>query len=175
VDGSNELFDRTGLFFKEFRSDYSQVRFYSLVLVQKAPPNVREHNLLEQQISEIIKNAVKHGNRCDANKMIKVWYRFTDNRVRLIVEDEGTGFREIERWNEFNTRRNACIEDGDFGTLATYVSFRSAQSDVHDGGNALFAALEYWNEGVIYTESRNCVAVSRKIVYGLPGVPVNAQ
>ena len=34
----------------------------------------------------------------------------------------------------------------DFDALDGFVSFRTARSDEHDGGNALFAAMEYWDD-----------------------------
>ncbi len=65
VDESNKLFDKKGMFHKNFVSDFRQIRYFTLLVVQKAPPEIKEINLLEQQISEIIKNAVKHGNHND--------------------------------------------------------------------------------------------------------------
>jgi hypothetical protein len=82
--------------------------------------------------------------------------------VHLIVEDEGNGFRDLEKWNVFNRKRLECIEKGNFEALGNYLSFRSADSDNLDGGNALFAALEYWNAGVVFNEKRNVVAVKRE-------------
>ena len=43
-----------------------------------------------------------------------------------------------------------------------YVSFRTMKSDDQDGGNALFAALEYWNGGFVYNGKRNAVAMLKK-------------
>ena len=63
-----------------------------------APLEIKEINLLEQQISEIIKNAVKHGNKCDQNKKVHVWYSFSPTHAHLIVEDEGEGFKDLEKW-----------------------------------------------------------------------------
>ena len=49
------------------------------------PTEIRELNLLEQQISEVIKNAVKHGNRCDMNKKVTVWYSFSPAHAHLLL------------------------------------------------------------------------------------------
>ena len=46
--------------------------------------------------------------------------------------------------------------------LSNYVSFRTKESDSQDGGNALFAALEYWNGGFVYNGKRNAVAMLKK-------------
>ncbi|PIE97568.1 MAG: ATP-binding protein [Treponema sp.] len=162
VDENSPLFDKTGMLYKEFPSDFRQIRYFTLLIVQSAPLEIKGINLLEQQISEVIKNAVKHGNKSDVNKKIKVWYEFSPTHAHLIVEDEGEGFQDIEKWNEFNRKRLSCLHDQDFVNLANYVSFRTQQSDDHDGGNALFAALEYWNGGFLFNNKRNAVAMLKK-------------
>ncbi len=159
VDGQSELLDRTSLLYKEFPSDYRMIRYFTLLIVQSAPAEIKEINLLEQQISEIIKNAVKHGNKSDPEKVVRVWYRFTEDLARLIVEDQGDGFQNLEEWNQFNRNRLACLHEGDFERLGDYVSFKTLTSDDQDGGNALFAALEYWNGGFVYSEKKNCVGM----------------
>lgn len=162
VDEKSALFDKTNMFYKGFPSDQRQIRYFALVIVQKAPPEIQEINLLEQQISELLKNAVKHGNRNDPSKSVHVWYSFTTDQARLIVQDEGEGFQHLEEWNEFNRKRLACLQERNFDELDNYVSYRTEESDEHDGGNALFAALEYWNDGMVYNGDRNAVAVSRR-------------
>ena len=161
IDDNHSLMDRTNLFYKEFPSDFRQIRYFTLLIVQKAPPEIREINLLEQQISELIKNAVKHGNKSDPEKLVKVWYTFSENNARIIIEDEGEGFKAIQNWNEFNDKRTECLTREDYEGLSDYVSFRTEESDDNDGGNAMFAALEYWNDGVVFTEKANCVAVGK--------------
>jgi hypothetical protein len=161
LDNSSPLFDKKGLRYKEFVSNYKQIRSYTYRLVRYAPSVTREFNLLEQQISEIIKNAIKHGNKKDIHKKVRVWYKFNTKIAHLIVEDEGSGFKELEKWNVFNRKRLVCVEDGNLEALGNYISFRSAESDNLDGGNALFAALEYWNAGIVFNEKRNTIAVKR--------------
>ena len=161
IDGKSPLFDASGMFHKVFPSDFRQIRYFTLMVVQKAPPEIKEINLLEQQISELIKNAVKHGNRGDPKKSIHVWFSFSYEIARLIVQDEGKGFRRLEEWNEFNRRRTDAFQSQDFEQMSQYVSFTSPESDEHDSGNALFAALEYWNGGVVFSEGRTSVAVAK--------------
>ncbi|MBO7135492.1 MAG: ATP-binding protein, partial [Spirochaetaceae bacterium] len=108
-DGSNPLFDKSNMLYKEFPSDFRQIRYFTLLIVQSAPLEIKEINLLEQQISEVIKNGVKHGNNCDINKKVKVWYSFSPTHAHLIVEDEGEGFKDLEKWNEFNRKRLECL------------------------------------------------------------------
>jgi hypothetical protein len=162
IDDDHELFSRKGMNYTVFASDYQLIRYYTLLLIQRSRPRSDERLLLEQQVSEIIKNAVKHGNNCDVTKEVKVWYRFSDTEARLIVEDEGPGFQDIEKWNIFNGKRQEYIDKEDFTGLMSYVSWKTAKSDKYDGGNAMFAALEYWNLGVVYTGKRNTVAVGKR-------------
>jgi hypothetical protein len=172
-DESHPLFDNTGMFYKEFPSDFRQIRYFTLLIVQKAPPEIQEINLLEQQISEVIKNAVKHGNKNNPKKKIKIWYSFSTNHARLIVEDEGDGFKDLEKWNQFNEKRLECFQEQNFEELGNYVAFTTPNSDENDGGNALFAAVEYWNEGVVYNKKKNAVAVGKS--YGDRRIGINVK
>lgn len=162
INGTHSLFERSGMNLTVFPSDYLQIRYFTLQLVQRSRPKTDERLLLEQQVSELIKNAVKHGNGCDPSKSVRVWYRFTATEARLIVEDEGPGFADIEKWNLFNSKRMEYFDKQDFTGLMSYVSWRTHRSDQFDGGNAMFAALEYWNQGVVYSEKRNAVAVGKR-------------
>lgn len=173
IDGSSKLFDKTNMLYKEFPSDFRQIRYFTLLIVQSAPPEIKELNLLEQQISEIIKNAVKHGNKNDINKKVRVWYQFSSDEARIIVEDEGEGFKDLEKWNDFNRKRVACLHEQNFEELGNYVSFRTAKSDDYDGGNALFAALEYWNAGFIYNNKKNGVAAKKVFQRKRHGVAID--
>ena len=121
VDENDALFDKTNMLYKEFPSDFRQIRYFTLLIVQSAPLEIKEINLLEQQISEVIKNAVKHGNKCDINKKVSVWYSFSPTHAHLIVEDEGEGFKDLEKWNEFNRKRLNCLHDQNYEDLANYV------------------------------------------------------
>ena len=161
VDGSDPLFDTTDMYHKTFYIDLSQVRRLSNLIAQKAPKHIQEINMLEQQISEIIKNGVRHGNRNDKNKALKLWFSFSDREARLIVEDEGEGFQEIEAWNEFYRKKIECYRNNDFEEMMSYLMFRTDLSTETDGGNAMFAAIEYWNGGLVFNDERNAVAVRR--------------
>ncbi|MDR0730036.1 MAG: ATP-binding protein [Treponema sp.] len=161
VDSASPLFDKTGLEYQEFPSDYSRIRSYAMSVAKSAPPEVRESNLLEQQISEIIKNAIKHGNKNDIKKKVRIWHKFTPDMAHLIVEDEGDGFKDLEQWNAFNRKRYRHVDEGNYDELGQYVSFRNGTGDESDGGNALFAAVEYWDAGLVFNEKRNAVAMKR--------------
>jgi hypothetical protein len=161
VDDASPLFDKTGMEYREFPSDYSQIRFYATTLTGSAPQGAWEVVLLEQQISEIIKNAIKHGNKNDLKKKVRIWSRFTADMAHLIIEDEGEGFKDLEEWNAFSRKRFLQVHERNYDELGKYASFRGNDSDESDGGNALFAAVEYWNAGMVFNEKRNAVALKK--------------
>lgn len=161
IDENSSLLNKDGLFYREFPSDLRQVRYYAMLVVQKAPQEIKEINLFEQQVSELIKNAIKHGNKKDINKKVRIWYNFSREEARFIVEDEGDGFKDLEKWNNFNKKREEAFRKQDFIEMTNYVSWRTERSDEQDGGNALFAALEYWNGGLVFNNKKNCVGVKR--------------
>ena len=160
VDDGNELFSAQGMKYVEYPSDLSKVREYATEILRDCPPMFLEENLLEMQLSELIKNAVKHGNHCDLSKTVRVWYDLR-NRVRFIVEDEGEGFTRIEEWNEFFVKRQKALYEQDFDTFLQLANYRGPNSDETDGGNSLITALEYWNGGIVYNGKKNKVGVIR--------------
>ncbi len=161
VDPDSPLLDTRNMYHKRFYLDLSKVRRLANLIAQKAPNHLRDINILEQQISELLKNAVKHGNGNDPTKSVAVWFRFTDESARLIVEDEGPGFRLLEEWNAFYRKKIEAYHAKDFEAMMNYLAFRTDNSTEHDGGNAMMAAVEYWNEGVVFNEPRNRIAVMR--------------
>ena len=58
VDDRNELFDAQGMKYAEFASDLSKVRQYATEILSDCSPAFLEGNLLEQQLSELIKNGM---------------------------------------------------------------------------------------------------------------------
>jgi hypothetical protein len=173
VDEASPLFDKTGMEYREFPSDYSRIRFYATTLTRSAPQGAWEAALLEQQISEIIKNAIKHGNKNDPKKKVRIWHKFTPDMARLIVEDEGEGFKDLEKWNAFSRKRFRQVREGNYDELGKYASFRGSSSDESDGGNALFAAMEYWNAGIVFNEKRNAVALKKLFEVKAPELPTH--
>lgn len=161
VDSRHPLLDTSEMWFKEFHIDIRHVRRLSSLIAQRAPAEFQEVNILEQQISELIKNAVKHGNKNDPNKAVRIWFSFNDVEARMVVEDEGEGFQSIDEWNEFFHKKNELFEKRDFDAMMNFLSYRTENSDDHDGGNAMFAAVEYWNGGVVFSNERNKVGVKR--------------
>jgi serine/threonine-protein kinase RsbW len=158
VDEENVLFDTKGMRYVEFHSDYNQIRFYSLIITQSLSAEFRFDRVMEQQVSEVVKNAIKHGNRGDVLKRVRIWYEF-ETRVRYIVEDEGIGMYNLDEWNAFNRRRRNALAKKDMEELLSLLTYKSDRSEEHDGGNSLFAGLEFWDEGMLYNAKKNKIVV----------------
>ena len=148
VDEASELFDRTGMFYKKFPSDFREIRYFTLLILQKAPPEMKEINLLEQQISELIKNAVKHGNRKDPGTMFQCGPPSTSRAPGSSCRTRGRASGDWRNGTSSTGKgeMTASVAE-DFEEMAQFVSYVTPDSDDHDGGNALFAAVEYWTRG----------------------------
>ena len=67
------------------------------------------------------------------------------------------------------------MHEQNFEDLSNFVSFKTQKSDDSDGGNALFAALEYWNGGFVYNGKKNGVAMLKKFQQKRKGVTVDGE
>jgi len=172
VDDSSPLFNRRAMFYKEFPSDLRQINFFSNVIMQKVPESIKGKHLLERQIRELLKNAIKHGNKSDRTKKIKIYYAFTPEEAHIIIEDEGEGFREIEEWNDFYKKRCECYIHQRFDEMDKYKSFKTIKSTTEDNGSALCDAVKFWNEGIVFTSKRNTVAVLKKYPQKMHGITI---
>lgn len=160
VDDKSPLFDSSDARYQEFASDLQLTRDYTRKLILDVQESVGTFPLgvLEEQVSEIVKNAIKHGNRCDPEKKVRVWYSASKEAFKIIVEDEGPGFTNLEEWNEFNTNRVKALSSGNMEEMMKYIQYKGPDSHEDDGGNSLFAALEYWDSGLVYNSQKNKVA-----------------
>ena len=57
-----------------------------------------DHDIFAMKLAleEALVNAVKHGNRLDPAKHVRVQYRVTTDRADVAIEDEGPGFNPAE-------------------------------------------------------------------------------
>jgi serine/threonine-protein kinase RsbW len=55
--------------------------------------NGRDYFGVEMALEESLSNAIRHGNCCDANKLVLVECKASPERFWLRVTDEGNGFR----------------------------------------------------------------------------------
>lgn len=160
IDENNPYFNTEGMKYRKFASKFQMIRNYATIIAFDAPEKLKLKNLLEQQLSEIIKNAIIHGNKSDPNKFIEIWWEFNvdKNMARLIVQDQGEGFKDLQKWNAFHLKRMHCFLENNFDEMLKYISYKTDDSSDLDGGNALFAAVEFWNGGMIYNKKKNKVA-----------------
>jgi hypothetical protein len=160
VDDHSPLFDTSDCRFQELASDLSLTRDYARKLILDVQDKVGSIPLgvLEEQVSEIVKNAIKHGNRCNPDKKVRVWYSASREAFKVIVEDEGDGFTNLEEWNEFNANRLKAFSSGNMEEMMKYIQYKGPESTEDDGGNSLFAALEYWDSGLVYNSRKNKVS-----------------
>lgn len=154
-DDSDPVWDTAGMHYREFESDISRIREYAQEILDSTDLINKDDVLLSLQISEFIKNAIRHGNKNDLTKNVRVWYNINNDFIKLIIEDSGPGFRRLEEWNRFNRQRLQYIEKNDLKNLMKFSSFRADDAVENDGGNFLFSALEYWDSGVIFNTKRN--------------------
>ncbi len=168
VDDRTELWKTGDMQHLLFPSDFSKIRVYTQQVMDCVKGNIKQDDimLLHQQASELIKNGIKHGNQCDTNKLLKVWFSFSGECYKLIVEDEGPGFQDLEKWNEFNRKRNDALAHQDFELMMQLISYHTKKSDDSDGGNALISALEYWDSGLIYNAKKNKVLAVKYFYIG---------
>lgn len=159
-DNNSPLWDITDMKYAEILSDRYEIRNYAKILVKEIPNNNADFSkgILEEQVSEILKNAIVHGNKNDKDKIVKVWFSINEKMYKIIVEDEGEGFKNFDEWNDFNRKRNEALKKGDLETALQYIQYRGPESTHEDGGNALFAAIEYWDSSLVYNKKKNKVA-----------------
>ncbi len=58
----------------------------------------REEDLfaIKLALEEALVNAVKHGNKLDPQKIVRIQYRVANHRVDITIEDQGPGFNPAE-------------------------------------------------------------------------------
>lgn len=151
---------------RQLQSKYSLIRYYALQTVKTLPIQEQHKKLLEQQIAELIQNAVVHGNKSREELTINVWHTFKKNIFTIIIEDEGMGFTELEHWTQWNQKRTECLAGNNHEEFQLYASYqkRGSFTPEYFGGTGLFTAIEYWNGGFSFSQERNMVTAS-KIFY----------
>lgn len=161
VDDNHRNLSTKGLRFKSFSSDFRLIRYITMLITNHAPNDLKEINILQQQISELVKNGAKHGNNYDKEKSINIWFSITRCGAHIIVEDQGDGFKDIEKWNSFKMLRDRAFRARCFKEMTKYAVWKGENSKPEDGGNSLFAAIEYWDKGVVFSQKGNRVGVRK--------------
>ena len=92
---------------------------------------------LQHSLHEAVVNAVRHGNRGDASRQVRICYRFLSNDIFIEVEDEGHGF--------------------DRGSVPDSTT---DENRVRPGGRGLLMMRHFMNS-VEYNDRGNCVTMRR--------------
>ncbi len=98
-----------------------------LLHVCRATPMSEEQVLqLRQAVMEMAHNAIEWGNQHDAERVVRVTYRLHQDRVEIIVRDEGTGFnpgdvphaaRSGDPITHLDVRERLGLRAGGFGLM----------------------------------------------------------
>ena len=153
----------------EYFSILENLRMYATEVGREAPEQMRQNFVLEQQISELIKNAMIHGNKMQAEKKVRVYFSFMglDGLAKLVVESEVCGFENAHEWNDFVLKRENVLNDMSLPIeeRMKYLNFESTANDcdgkILSGGNALLASPAYWNLGVTVSIEKKRVCAMR--------------
>ncbi len=104
-------------FRKTFQSELNKVKpvindisfFLSNTIPDMSLENKTEFRLI---FSELLCNAVIHGNKNDKDKSVDVYIEINDDYVYAIVSDQGPGFDYINCMNNFETEASLFKESG---------------------------------------------------------------
>lgn len=166
IDNNTELWLVSDMEHDIFPSDINKIVEYTETVIKPTSGKISsdDFQVLHHEVSELIINAIKHGNKNDVNKIIRLWYKFQDDCYKFIIEDQGEGFKDLEKWNEFNRERNRAIQIKNIKLMEKFALYRPEGSDNTKGGSTFFGALQYWDSGVIFNSKRNKI-VTMKYFY----------
>src|SRR5579872_639465 len=92
---------------------------------------------IRMALEEAIVNAVKHGNRGDASKFVRIRYQACEEQFTVEIEDEGAGF---------------CVD--------TVPNPLSPENVERPGGRGVFL-IEHYMTWVQYNDAGNCVTMCK--------------
>jgi len=73
-------------------------------------------------LEEALVNAVKHGNKCDPAKVVRVLYYITDQRADITIEDQGSGFNPSALPNPCDDENLECTSGRGLLLMRAYMS-----------------------------------------------------
>lgn len=81
-----------------------------LALLKNTFPKINESDIFDLHLiySELLCNAVVHGNKKDRSKSVKVVIEFGEDTIRSVIQDEGIGFDYNELMNNANNDPTSC-------------------------------------------------------------------
>jgi len=79
-------------------------------------PETQARNDLKLIFSELMYNAVVHGNKGDPTKYVEVLINITDSRIAVTIEDEGVGY-DYQNAIKYALSENALLDEGGRGIV----------------------------------------------------------
>ena len=70
--------------------------------------------------SELLCNAVIHGNKCDKSKSVNVYIEIIGNNIYSIIKDEGIGFDYYGLLNKFEDGKSSMFSESGRGIWLVY-------------------------------------------------------
>jgi serine/threonine-protein kinase RsbW len=101
-------------YFKEVHSDpeiLPELDEYLMNIAKEAGLDEEKFNNLSLSFSEAASNSIKHGNKNDVNKKIKITVKVSDSQMRIIIKDEGKGF-DIDEVPDPTKEENILKDNG---------------------------------------------------------------
>ena len=82
-----------------------------LMTLCRATPLIEEQvHQLRQAVMEMAQNAIEWGNRHESDRLVKITYRVFDDRIEIVIRDQGSGF-------DRNNLPHAAVPDDPFSHL----------------------------------------------------------
>jgi anti-sigma regulatory factor (Ser/Thr protein kinase) len=99
---------------------------FLLSLCQSTPLTNEQVMHLRQAVMEMAQNAIEWGNRHQSDRLVNITYRVYDDRVEIIIRDQGSGFDRSniphaaasdDPFTHLDVRDKLGLRSGGFGLL----------------------------------------------------------
>ncbi|MBM7557090.1 PAS domain S-box protein [Halanaerobacter jeridensis] len=96
---------------KEFASQLCLLEEIVAEIINFLKDHTQQIMDIQMGLHEMLANAVEHGNQLNEEKKVKIKVAVTDDYLRIIIQDEGTGFDHEEKLNN-SLEDSGCQERG---------------------------------------------------------------
>ena len=125
-DENDPLFDKTNMLKKEFPSDFRQIRYFTLLIVQSAPTEIKELNLLEQ--SALLMHILLYRTKVKDLKILKNGMNSTKNVLNvstiMILWNFQITFHSVQKNQTARTVVTHCLPLWNIGTADSYTTVK---------------------------------------------------
>ena len=74
------------------RHNIKEVEDILMIVNEEFKLPVEEYNKLMIVVTEVVMNAIVHGNKLDSSKLVKLTVNYNDKEMKIKINDEGNGF-----------------------------------------------------------------------------------